>query len=92
MAHYSAYRLHWIHYGSDMSVNFYGAICAWTTCFVVTAVVTFFTKRKPEQGTRRTGLQLRHPRAGRTDRRLRGAWILTGVTIVVGILLNWIFY
>jgi solute:Na+ symporter, SSS family len=92
VAHYSAYRLHWLHYGSDMSVNFYGAICAWTTCFVVTAVVSLFTKRKPEHELVGLVYDSATHGAGRTDGRLRQAWILTGAIIVVGVILNWIFY
>jgi SSS family solute:Na+ symporter len=32
-------------YYSEMALNFYGAIYAWTTCFVVTIVVSLATKR-----------------------------------------------
>lgn len=45
--HNLAYRLHWIRYGSDMSANFYGAIVAFTTCFVATALVSVVTTAKP---------------------------------------------
>jgi len=31
-------------YHSEMALNFYGAIYAWSTCFVVTIVVSLFTK------------------------------------------------
>jgi solute:Na+ symporter, SSS family len=34
------------HYYSEMALNFYSAIWAWTTCFVVTTVVSLFTKQK----------------------------------------------
>jgi solute:Na+ symporter, SSS family len=33
-------------YGSDMAQNFWMAIYAWTTCFVVTIVISLLTKRK----------------------------------------------
>jgi solute:Na+ symporter, SSS family len=45
--HNLAYRLHWIRYGSDMSANFYGAILAFATCLVATALVSTFTAAKP---------------------------------------------
>jgi solute:Na+ symporter, SSS family len=32
-------------YHSEMALNFYGAICAWTTCFVVTIIVSLVTSR-----------------------------------------------
>jgi SSS family solute:Na+ symporter len=34
---------------SDMAVNFWRAWWAWLICFVVTIVVSMFTKRKPEE-------------------------------------------
>jgi solute:Na+ symporter, SSS family len=33
-------------YGSDMAQNFWMAIYSWTTCFVVTIVISLLTKRK----------------------------------------------
>jgi len=46
IAHNFAYRIHWITYGSDMSANFYGAILAWTSCFLVTAFLSKVTPVK----------------------------------------------
>jgi SSS family solute:Na+ symporter len=46
IAHNLAYRMHWISYGSDMSANFYGAILAFSSCFVVTAILSSFTSAK----------------------------------------------
>jgi SSS family solute:Na+ symporter len=40
-----AYTLH--AYPSDMAQNFWGAIVAWTACFVVTIVVSLFTRPRP---------------------------------------------
>ena len=34
-------------YPSDMAQNFWGAIVAWTTCFVVTVLVSLFTRPRP---------------------------------------------
>jgi SSS family solute:Na+ symporter len=47
--HNLAYRLHWIHYGSDMAANFYGAILAFTSCFAVTVLLSSFTSAKSRQ-------------------------------------------
>ncbi len=41
----SALRL----YPSDMAQNFWGAIVAWSTCFVVTIVVSLFTRPRPRE-------------------------------------------
>lgn len=37
------------HVSSDMSANFWRAWWAWLICFVVTIVVSLFTKRKPQE-------------------------------------------
>jgi solute:Na+ symporter, SSS family len=39
-------RAHWLHYGSQMSSNFYGAIYAWSAATIVTVVISTFTARK----------------------------------------------
>jgi solute:Na+ symporter, SSS family len=49
ISHNLAYRLHWIHYGSDMAANFYGAILAFTSCLAVTALLSPFTSAKTSQ-------------------------------------------
>jgi solute:Na+ symporter, SSS family len=49
IAHNFAYRMHWIAYGSDMSANFYGAILAWTSCFLLTALLSAFTPAKSRE-------------------------------------------
>jgi SSS family solute:Na+ symporter len=36
-------------YPSDMAQNFWGAIVAWTACFVLTIAITFFTKARDEK-------------------------------------------
>ena len=38
-----------LHYGSDMTANFYGAIVAWTVCFLVTILVSLVTRQKPAE-------------------------------------------
>jgi len=45
--HYFFYRMEYLHYASEMGANFYQAWWAWLTDFVVTIVVSLFTKRKP---------------------------------------------
>jgi len=36
-------------YPSDMAQNFWGAIVAWTACFLLTIAITFFTKPRDEK-------------------------------------------
>jgi SSS family solute:Na+ symporter len=46
--HYVLVAQGFLHYGSDMTANFYGAIVAWTVCFLVTIVVSFGTRQKAD--------------------------------------------
>ena len=87
LGHYFAYRQNWLRYGSDMSANFYGAICAWIACFVVTAVVSAGTSRKPEQ-------ELRGLVYSRTDGHggVRKTWIFAALIAMALVALNVIFY
>jgi len=39
-------QAHWLHYGSQMSSNFYGAIYAWSAATVVTVFISAFTATK----------------------------------------------
>ena len=39
-------------YSSEMAQNFWTAIWAWTTCFVVTIVVSLLTRPKPDDELR----------------------------------------
>ena len=48
LLHYVALRAGLVHYGSDMTANFYGAAIGWGVCFAVTSAVSLFTARKPE--------------------------------------------
>src|SRR5438552_5039023 len=49
VGHYSLYHFGVVHYQSAMGANFYQAVIAWTTCFVITIVVTLFTRPRNEQ-------------------------------------------
>ena len=90
--HYFAYRSHWLPYGSDMAANFYGAICAWTVCFLVTCGVSAVTRPKP--AAELTGLV--HDAASNSSSAgfpaRRRAWIFAALVLAALIVLNWIFY
>ncbi len=92
LAHYLAYHFHWLPYGSDMAANFYGAMCAWSVCFLVTAGVSLVTPRKP--AAELAGLVYRSGagEAGRDGSGMKGAWIFAGVVAVGLVILNWVFY
>ncbi len=49
-AHYFLiYKASLIQYGSEMSANFYGAVVAWSICFIVTILLSFITKPKEDK-------------------------------------------
>jgi len=78
-------------YPSDMAKNFWGAIVAWTMCFVVTIVVSLFTRPRPAEQLKGLVYSLT-PRI--TERGL--AWYrrpaaLGIVVLVVAVLLNLYF-
>ena len=75
-----------------MTANFYGAICGWTTCFLMTTLVSLVTPKKPPAELAGLIYQSRH-QAGDPDRsRMKQAWFFAGMIAVAGIILNWIFY
>jgi len=52
MTHHLLNTQHVLHYASDMAANFNGAIAAWTTCFVVTIVISLMTAAPAESDLR----------------------------------------
>jgi solute:Na+ symporter, SSS family len=49
VTHFACYRLHVIHYSSDMGANFFQAIWAFGTALAVSIIVTLPTSPRPEQ-------------------------------------------
>jgi SSS family solute:Na+ symporter len=90
--HYLAYRSHWLPYGSDMSANFYGAICSWTVCFLVTIGVSLITKRKPSQELAGLVHTAKSREATMDSRGRLQIWIFAAVVLAVLVILNWVFY
>jgi solute:Na+ symporter, SSS family len=88
-AHYLAYHFRWLPYGSDMTANFYGALCAWTVCFIVTAGVSGVTKRKPTEEL--VGL-VHRPAKGTTEGGGPRPWAFALLIAGALLVLNWIFY
>lgn len=46
VVHYILYKLHIVHYGSDMGANFYQATWAWLANFISTIIISKFTAPK----------------------------------------------
>ena len=42
------YKTGFIVYGSEMTANFYGAVAAWTVCFLFTILISLFTRGRPD--------------------------------------------
>ena len=89
--HYGLVKNGTLHYSSDMAANFYGAIYAWTTCFVLTIAISLITKPRPAKEL--VGLVY-----SETEKPRHGAlpWIERPATwaILVGAIalaLNWIY-
>jgi len=49
VAHYSCTVNGMLHFQSEMAGNFWRATVAWSTCFIATITISFFTKPKPEE-------------------------------------------
>jgi SSS family solute:Na+ symporter len=82
-------------YRSDMAQNFWGAIAAWTVCFVVTAGVSLVTEPKPSADLR--GLVYGLTRHDAHDAAAESAWYRRPAVLAVGVLvctlaLNIIFW
>jgi len=92
LGHYLAYHFHWLPYGSDMAANFYGAMCAWSVCFMVTSTVSLVTRRKP--AAELAGLVYRRPAndSAGDHPSMKGAWIFAGCVAVGLAIVNWLFY
>jgi len=92
LGHYLALRAGLVHYGSDMTANFYGAAFGWGVCFAVTAAVSLFTQRKPDHELAGLVYDGRVRPAGHEQARLgRAKWLAAAVAVVL-LLLNWLFY
>jgi SSS family solute:Na+ symporter len=79
-------------YPSDMAQNFWGAIVAWTTCFIVTAAVSLVTSPKAEGELRGLVFGLTE-RSGDAD----GSWrmrpaVLATVVLMATLALNLLFW
>ena len=89
LLHHLAYSSHILHYGSDMTANFYGATVAWLVCFAVTCLVSRITKKKPADEL--VGLVYQRSSVSLSLRRHAGVWSLAAAIAVTSLFLNWWF-
>jgi SSS family solute:Na+ symporter len=86
--HYLAYHEGALRYGTEMTANFYGALAAWTTCFLVTAGVSLFTPRKPARELE----GLVYGMLGPVEQARRPPWLFAGLILAGLVVLNVLFY
>lgn len=79
-------------YPSELAQTFWTAIIAWTTCFVVTILVSLATRPRPAEELRGLVYSLT-PR--QTDQGLswfRRPWVLAVVVLGLTVALNFVFF
>lgn len=79
-------------YPSEMAQNFWTAIYAWTTCFVITIVISLLTKPRPDDEMRGLVYSLtERPKKEHTEWYKRPA-ILGGLVLLITLIINIIFW
>jgi solute:Na+ symporter, SSS family len=89
--HYIATVRGWLAFGSEMAGNFDRSIYAWAVCFVLTIVISFFTRPREESELRGLVYSLTERTTYRHLSVLRRPVTLGVVVGIVVIALNWIF-
>ncbi len=81
-------------YGSDMAQNFWTAIFAWTTCFVVTIAISLATRREKSDEELRGLVYALTPRvaADRTLAWYARPWVLAVAVLAATVALNVVFW
>lgn len=89
--HYVATQRGWITYPSEMAANFHGAIYAWTTCFVLTILISLMTR--PRADAELVGLvySLTEKPSYRRLPWLNRPATLAVLVALLTILLNWVY-
>ena len=89
--HYFATLHGWLVYRSEMAANFDRAIYAWSVCFAVTIIVSFFTQPRPEAELGGLVYSLTKRQNYGHLPVLRRPLTLAILVAVIAIALNWIF-
>jgi len=79
------------HYPSDMAQNFWGAIFAWTTCFVLTIVISLVTRPRPESELHGLVYTLTEKPSYGHLALLRRPATLAVIVGIITLALNWIY-
>jgi SSS family solute:Na+ symporter len=90
-AHYFATGRGWFTYSSDMAANFDRAIYAWTTCFVLTVLISLFTRPREESELKGLVYALTEKPRYHGLPLLKRPAMLALIVGVLTILLNWIY-
>jgi SSS family solute:Na+ symporter len=79
-------------YPSELAQTFWTAIIAWTTCLVVTIVVSLATRPRPEEELRGLVYSLTPRPSDKGLPWIRRPWVLAVVVLVLTVALNFVFF
>jgi SSS family solute:Na+ symporter len=75
-----------------MAQNFWTAIFAWTTCFVLTVIISLVTKPRPDEQLRGLVYSLTPKPKEHGLKWYQQPSTLAGVVLAAALILNWIFW
>ena len=80
-------------FASGMGHAFFIAIMAWTICFVVTWLISLFTKAKPESELNGLVYSLtERPKNNNDEGMLKNPYVLAGIVLAITTVLNYIYF
>jgi SSS family solute:Na+ symporter len=79
-------------YPSEMAQNFWTAIFAWTTCFVLTVIISLVTKPRPDEQLLGLVYSLTPKPKEQGLKWYQQPSTLAGVVLAAALILNWIFW
>jgi SSS family solute:Na+ symporter len=79
-------------YPSELAQTFWTAIVAWTTCFVVTIIVSLSTRPRPDGELRGLVYSLTDRPNDQALPWIRRPWVLAAAVLVLTLGLNFLFY
>jgi SSS family solute:Na+ symporter len=79
-------------YPSELAQTFWTAIIAWTTCFVVTIIVSLATRPRPDADLRGLVYSLTDRPNDQALPWIRRPWVLAATVLVLTLGLNFLFY
>jgi solute:Na+ symporter, SSS family len=79
-------------YPSELAQTFWTAIIAWTTCFVVTIIVSLATRPRPDADLRGLVYSLTERPNDQALPWIRRPWVLAAAVLVLTLGLNFLFY